>query len=80
MVTPVANVVKLFWRNYIAIGITSVKIIGKYAASGINDAQNSFMIVATGEYPRSKHLKGVPLELAPALLAIFLKGCLGQTL
>jgi hypothetical protein len=35
---PVANVIKLFWRNYIAIGITSVKIIEKYAASGIKYA------------------------------------------
>jgi hypothetical protein len=31
------------------------------------------MILATGDYPRSKHMKGAPLELAPALLAMFLK-------
>ncbi len=36
-----------FWRNYIAIGVTSVKIIGKYAASGVNYAQKSFIILAT---------------------------------
>jgi hypothetical protein len=33
---PVANVIKLFCHNYIAIGITSVKIMGKYIASGVN--------------------------------------------
>ncbi len=44
---PVANVMKLFWRNYVAIGITSVKIIGKYAASGVNNALKSFIILAT---------------------------------
>ncbi len=42
ILTPVANVIKLFWCNYIAIGITSVKIIGKYAASGVNYAQKKF--------------------------------------
>ncbi len=35
---PVANVIKLFLRNYVAIGVTSVKIIEKYAASGVNYA------------------------------------------
>jgi hypothetical protein len=33
-----ANVIKLFQHNYIAIGVTSVEIIGKYATSGINSA------------------------------------------
>ncbi len=27
LVCSVANVIKLFWRNYVAIGVTSVKII-----------------------------------------------------
>jgi hypothetical protein len=31
-----ANIIKLFRHNYIAIGVTSVKTIGKYAASGVN--------------------------------------------
>jgi hypothetical protein len=32
---PGRKVIKLFQSNYIAIGITSVKIIGKYTASGV---------------------------------------------
>jgi len=37
---PVANVIKLFLRYYyVAIGITSVIIIGKYGTCGINYAQ-----------------------------------------
>jgi hypothetical protein len=40
---------KTFFRhNYVAIGISSVKIIGKYAAIGINYALKSFMILTTG--------------------------------
>ncbi len=35
---PVANVIKLFRRNYVAISITLVKIIGKYATRGVNYA------------------------------------------
>jgi hypothetical protein len=35
-----------FCRNYVAINITSVKILGKYAASGINYGQKSFIILA----------------------------------
>ncbi len=34
----VANVKNFFRRNYNAIGVTSVKILGKYAASGANYA------------------------------------------
>jgi hypothetical protein len=33
---PVANVIKLFPHNSVAIGTTSVKIIGKYPAGGVN--------------------------------------------
>jgi hypothetical protein len=33
-----------FRRNYVAIGVTSVKIIGKYTASGVNYALKSFII------------------------------------
>ncbi len=36
--TSVANVIKLFQCNFVAIGVTSVKIIGKYSASGVNYA------------------------------------------
>jgi hypothetical protein len=36
--SSVANLIKLFWRNYIAIGVTSVEIIEKYAARGVNYA------------------------------------------
>jgi hypothetical protein len=36
-----------FRRNYVAIGTTSVKIIGNYAASGVNYAFKSFIILAT---------------------------------
>jgi hypothetical protein len=39
------NVVKLFWHNYAAIGIKSVKIIEKYAANGINYMRKSFIIL-----------------------------------
>jgi hypothetical protein len=39
---PVANVIKLFLRNYMAIGITSFKIIRKYAASGISTPKKVF--------------------------------------
>jgi hypothetical protein len=35
---PGVNAIKLFQRNYVAIVITSVKIIGKYAACGVNYA------------------------------------------
>ncbi len=42
-----ANVIKLFWRNYVAIGVTSVKVIEKYADSGINYALKSFIILGT---------------------------------
>ncbi len=35
---PVAIIIKLSSTYYVAIGITSVKIIVKYAASGINYA------------------------------------------
>jgi hypothetical protein len=45
----VAKVIKLFWRNYIDIGVTLVKIIGKYAASSVNYALKSFIILATGQ-------------------------------
>jgi hypothetical protein len=44
----VANVIKLFPRNYIAISVTSVKIIGKYAASGLNYTHKSFLILDPG--------------------------------
>ncbi len=37
-----------FWRNYIYTGVTSVEIIGKYAASAVNYALKSFIILATG--------------------------------
>jgi hypothetical protein len=37
---PLANVIKPFLRNYVAIGITSVKIIEKYAAGGVNYGQD----------------------------------------
>jgi hypothetical protein len=43
--TPVANVIKLFF-NIITLCITSVKIIGKYAANGVNYAQQVFLILA----------------------------------
>jgi len=33
--------------NYVAIGITTVKIIRKYAASGVNYALKSFILFAT---------------------------------
>jgi hypothetical protein len=33
---PVANVIKLFSRNYATISIASVKITGKYATGGVN--------------------------------------------
>jgi hypothetical protein len=33
---PGGNFIKLFWLNYIAIAITSVKIMGKYVASGVS--------------------------------------------
>jgi hypothetical protein len=36
---PVANFIKLFCRNYVAIGASSVKLIGKYATSGITYAK-----------------------------------------
>jgi hypothetical protein len=39
---PVSNVINFFRRNYVAIGVTSVKIIGHRAASGINYAQRFF--------------------------------------
>jgi hypothetical protein len=42
LVIPVANVIKLFQRNYVAIGLLSVKNIGKYAASGVNYAFKKF--------------------------------------
>jgi hypothetical protein len=35
---PVANVLNFFGRKYVAISVTSVKIIGKCTASGINYA------------------------------------------
>jgi len=35
---PVANVIQRFWHYYIAIGATSVKIIGKYATTSVNYA------------------------------------------
>jgi hypothetical protein len=38
MLLAVANVVKLFRCNYVTISPTSIKIIGKYAAIGINYA------------------------------------------
>ncbi len=38
ILTSVENVIKVFLCNYIAITVTSVKIIGKYAASGVNYA------------------------------------------
>ena len=44
---PVADVIKLFQRNYVDIGVTSVKITGKYAASGVNNALKSFIILVT---------------------------------
>ncbi len=40
--------IKLFYHNYIAISINSVKIIGKYAANGINYAERSFITEAMG--------------------------------
>jgi hypothetical protein len=46
----VANVIELFGRNYVAISVTSVKIIGKHATSGVNYALNSFIILATGMF------------------------------
>jgi len=39
----------IFWRNDIAIDVTSVKIIGKYAASGVNCAKKSFITLTLGE-------------------------------
>ncbi len=36
-----------FRRNYVAIGVTTVNIIGKYAASGVNYALKSFIKLAT---------------------------------
>jgi hypothetical protein len=50
------NKVKLLWpmlqnffrHNFVAIGVISVKIIGKYAASGVNYALKSFIILAPG--------------------------------
>jgi len=36
-----------FRRNYVTIGIMSVKIIGKYATSGINYALKRFIIFTT---------------------------------
>ncbi len=39
---PGPNVIKLFLRNYVAIGITSVKTRVKYAASGVNYALKKF--------------------------------------
>jgi hypothetical protein len=45
--TPAANVIKLFPPNYVAIGVTSVKIIGKYTTGGITYALKSFIILAT---------------------------------
>jgi hypothetical protein len=33
---PSGQCYKTFLRNYVAIGITSVKILGKYAASCVN--------------------------------------------
>jgi hypothetical protein len=37
-------------KNLNVIGVTSVKIIGKYAASGVNYDLKSFIILATGLY------------------------------
>jgi hypothetical protein len=44
---PEANVTKLFRRNYVAMSVTSVKILSEYATSGVNYAKNSFIILAT---------------------------------
>jgi hypothetical protein len=41
-----ANVIKLFCHNYVAIGVISVKIIEKYAASGVNYALKCFVTLA----------------------------------
>ena len=35
----IENVTKLFWCNYVAISVASVKIKGKYAASDVNYAK-----------------------------------------
>ncbi len=43
---PLANVIKPFGCNHVAINVTSVKIIGKYAASGVNYVYKSFIILA----------------------------------
>jgi hypothetical protein len=41
---PESNVIKLFFlRYYLAVGITSVKIIEKYAASYVNCTEKSFI-------------------------------------
>ncbi len=37
----------LFGQNYVAISITSVKIIGKYAPRGVNHSEKSFITLAT---------------------------------
>ncbi len=48
--TTVVNVVKLFFQcNYATIGIISVKIIKKYAASNINNAEKSFIILTAAD-------------------------------
>jgi hypothetical protein len=43
-----ANVIKFFWCNYIAIGISPVKTIGKYVTSGVNYGEKCFIILTTG--------------------------------
>jgi hypothetical protein len=51
-----------FQRNYVTIGVTSVKIIGKYAASGVNYAQKSFIILVTSLHSKSK-LQALPTNI-----------------
>ncbi len=48
ILTPSANLIKLYCHNYISIGLTSVKIIWKNTTSGINYAEKSFTISGPG--------------------------------
>ncbi len=48
----VANVIKLFKPNYVAIDIASVKILWKYGASGVNYAKKVIKLYNIGHWRR----------------------------
>ncbi len=47
--TTAGNVIKLFWWNHVAISVISVKIIRKYANSGLNYAEECLTLTTAGD-------------------------------